>query len=375
MKRNWLIFLAVVVLVGLFAGLALAADSPLKIIVNGKEVKSDVPPQLVNGRTMVPIRSVAEALGAKVVWDEKTNSVRIDTSDTILLENRIRLLEEALAPLAPKEAAEKWAQGVKTRNGALQYAVLAPKLQNEKLKDYESCGWVTGVSSPWVENYQITKETKINDDTWQYEVEFNLLTSTGPAGLGIVGLTASHYGENWFISEIGEPNPVSQLKAEMADLLLQMYSTHYKVEKVDISLISSQLYDNKAEAEFLTTVTTVLGSETPQEWPPQKGRIQFLEENRDKLSPEKVKLAEEKIAFWNEELQEYIDNPTDSNMYYKVTAEIDENGVIKDDTVKFYYQDPMGKYLLFNKEDWPQFKTYEELVKEGYEEMQELVKD
>jgi len=33
------------------------------------------------------------------------------------------------------------------------------------------------------------------------------------------------------------------------------------------------------------------------------------------------------------------------------------------------------QYLPFNKEDWSQFKTYEELVKEGYEEMQELVKD
>ena len=45
------------------------AASPIKLIVNGQEIKPDVPPQIINGRTMVPVRWVAEALGANVQWD------------------------------------------------------------------------------------------------------------------------------------------------------------------------------------------------------------------------------------------------------------------------------------------------------------------
>lgn len=40
-------------------------------IVDGREVELDVPPQIVNGRTLVPLRFVAEALGCRVDWEPK----------------------------------------------------------------------------------------------------------------------------------------------------------------------------------------------------------------------------------------------------------------------------------------------------------------
>jgi hypothetical protein len=51
------------------------ANSPIKLIVNGAEVFSDVPPQIIDGRTMIPARPLAEALGAKVEWDAKNSAV------------------------------------------------------------------------------------------------------------------------------------------------------------------------------------------------------------------------------------------------------------------------------------------------------------
>jgi len=53
------------------------ADQPIKLIVNGKEIQCDVPPQNINGRVLVPARYVAEALGATVEWDTANNSVII----------------------------------------------------------------------------------------------------------------------------------------------------------------------------------------------------------------------------------------------------------------------------------------------------------
>ncbi|OPX92706.1 MAG: hypothetical protein A4E53_00360 [Pelotomaculum sp. PtaB.Bin104] len=72
-------------LIGLLVGLLIAttsiayADNPIKLIVNGQEIYSDVPPQIVNDRVMVPVRFVSEALGAGVVWSD--NSVYIASQE------------------------------------------------------------------------------------------------------------------------------------------------------------------------------------------------------------------------------------------------------------------------------------------------------
>ncbi|MDD2421033.1 MAG: copper amine oxidase N-terminal domain-containing protein [Heliobacteriaceae bacterium] len=77
MKKKWLFVIGVVVLTGLFAATAFAGN-PIKLMINGQEIKPDVPPQIINGRTMVPIRWVTEALGANVEWDNSSNAVLIN---------------------------------------------------------------------------------------------------------------------------------------------------------------------------------------------------------------------------------------------------------------------------------------------------------
>lgn len=67
--------------VGLIMGFLLAttigvaASSNIRLIVNGQEITPDVPPQIIDGRVMVPARFVAEPLGAKVEWDGENNTV------------------------------------------------------------------------------------------------------------------------------------------------------------------------------------------------------------------------------------------------------------------------------------------------------------
>ena len=45
--------------------------------INGQSVAIDVPPMVVGGRTMVPLRFVSQALGAQVNWDANSYTVRI----------------------------------------------------------------------------------------------------------------------------------------------------------------------------------------------------------------------------------------------------------------------------------------------------------
>lgn len=51
------------------------AAPPIPVYVNGKLVGQGV---LIEERTFVPVRMVAEALGAKVTWDARTKSVHIE---------------------------------------------------------------------------------------------------------------------------------------------------------------------------------------------------------------------------------------------------------------------------------------------------------
>lgn len=42
------------------------------IVVNAKRIPIDVPAKIINGRTMIPLRAVAEALECEVGWDGAT---------------------------------------------------------------------------------------------------------------------------------------------------------------------------------------------------------------------------------------------------------------------------------------------------------------
>ncbi len=51
---------------------------PVRLVVNGREIRPDVPPFIKEGRVFVPVRFVAEALGARVHWVDATRTVYIE---------------------------------------------------------------------------------------------------------------------------------------------------------------------------------------------------------------------------------------------------------------------------------------------------------
>lgn len=71
----------------MFTGVATAAPAqPIKIQFNGVNLSSDSAPVLKNGRTLVPVRLVSETLGADVNWDGATKTVTIiKNADTVKL--------------------------------------------------------------------------------------------------------------------------------------------------------------------------------------------------------------------------------------------------------------------------------------------------
>lgn len=58
---------------------------PLKVTIDGKEQKYDQVPLIINEKTMVPMRSIFEALGARVEWDGKTGTVTATKDKTTIV--------------------------------------------------------------------------------------------------------------------------------------------------------------------------------------------------------------------------------------------------------------------------------------------------
>ena len=76
MKRILCAFLVLVVCLSVLAGAE--STKPVNVNLNGKEVNCawyGQPATIVDGRTMVPLRAIFEALGADVIWDGGTRTV------------------------------------------------------------------------------------------------------------------------------------------------------------------------------------------------------------------------------------------------------------------------------------------------------------
>ena len=89
MKKQFKILTLILALVFLFPYTVQANDNMIKIWVNGEYIYSDVDPFIENGRTMVPIRFVSEALGFKVEWNQKTSVATVYGSDNYKIDFNI----------------------------------------------------------------------------------------------------------------------------------------------------------------------------------------------------------------------------------------------------------------------------------------------
>ncbi len=59
-------------------------EKEIKAYVNGKLPNFDVKPEIKNGRTLVPLRAIAESLGTDVKWDQVTQTITLTKGDTTI---------------------------------------------------------------------------------------------------------------------------------------------------------------------------------------------------------------------------------------------------------------------------------------------------
>lgn len=76
MKRKWFIVTTTVCV--LFGTSVMAfASNPIKLMINGKEHYAEVPPQIMNGRVMVPLSVVSDVFGKETTYDTNAKNVSV----------------------------------------------------------------------------------------------------------------------------------------------------------------------------------------------------------------------------------------------------------------------------------------------------------
>jgi N-acetylmuramoyl-L-alanine amidase len=62
-----------------------AAPEGITVMLDGEEGVFDVPPQIYNSRTLVPLRAVFEEMGAEVEWDAGTQTATATKGGTVVV--------------------------------------------------------------------------------------------------------------------------------------------------------------------------------------------------------------------------------------------------------------------------------------------------
>ena len=76
MKKFISILISVTMMLGLLSvTLVSASGSDISVVLDGRKIEFDVQPQIINDRTMVPMRAIFEKLGALVEWNQDTQTV------------------------------------------------------------------------------------------------------------------------------------------------------------------------------------------------------------------------------------------------------------------------------------------------------------
>lgn len=76
--RKLLLALAAIFGLLLYGTAAASAESPIRLYLDNRQLTPEVPPQIMNNVTMVPVRVISEELGAKVQWSESDRRITVE---------------------------------------------------------------------------------------------------------------------------------------------------------------------------------------------------------------------------------------------------------------------------------------------------------
>ncbi len=189
-------------------------EDDVKVMLDGKELAFDVPPQIISDRTFVPLRVIFEAMGAEVNWNGDTRTVTASKADTTVemtIDNNVIKVsgKEVTLDVAPqivedrtlvpaRAVAESFGASVgwdgDTRTVTITSAVTAtpaPSAAPAPEFPIEYNGALEN-KVPYLSNFKLTKVEK--NAQGEYDIEYTL--NSFYEGNGTVHITMNCLDEN-----------------------------------------------------------------------------------------------------------------------------------------------------------------------------------
>ena len=136
---------------------------------------------------------------------QNQNSERINKLETEL-QRRVGHLENYFDRRTPQSVARLYGEAVKTRNGALQYALFSKELKEKTYDYFVSVDWHTGVSSPNASDFTVNKPTLSEDGQTVINIIFHYKVSGGDplTAKTILSLkqTQKEINNDWYITSV-----------------------------------------------------------------------------------------------------------------------------------------------------------------------------
>lgn len=114
---------------------------------------------------------------------------------------------DELGATSPLQVANLWAKAEETRNGVYQYSVACNQLKNEIIKKWgqaDESFWHIGGSSPWLRKYEIVKNEKIDNNTYEIVVKYYWTSSTGDMEPTFNTLKVIKNNSYWCVEDVKE---------------------------------------------------------------------------------------------------------------------------------------------------------------------------
>lgn len=139
-------------------------------------------PNLIKRLLAITILSLLSSTILYASCEDEVKNLQVLNNQLMERANLFEATLELFSIPSPKEVATTWAEGIKTRNGTMQYAVMSDQLKETFKQEQETEGnpaWVTGVSSPYVTEYKVASVKNISPIQKDITLQFHWATSAG----------------------------------------------------------------------------------------------------------------------------------------------------------------------------------------------------
>jgi hypothetical protein len=126
------------------------------------------------------------------------------------LKSQVSYFRQAIDELgvtSPLQVAKLWAKGEETRNGVYQYSVSCNELKTRLIKKWGNADesyWIIGGSSPWVSEYEIVQNKRLNSATYEITIKYHWSHSGGDLDPTFNILTIIKNNDYWCVKEVKE---------------------------------------------------------------------------------------------------------------------------------------------------------------------------